>query len=75
MQFVACMQHLSLHLLLAFYNLSKIFQAIMNMDGDEIAAYDFVDLTVSQGCYLLEEAHKCIMEAISLFSGEKEDSE
>ncbi|OZC11169.1 hypothetical protein X798_01584 [Onchocerca flexuosa] len=47
----------------------------MNMDGDEIAAYDFVDLTVSQGCYLLEEAHKCIMEAISLFSGEKENSE
>uniref|UniRef100_A0A915PW80 Uncharacterized protein n=1 Tax=Setaria digitata TaxID=48799 RepID=A0A915PW80_9BILA len=33
-----------------------------------------IDLTVSQGFYLLEEAHKCILEAIGLFSGQKDSS-
>lgn len=54
--------------------LSGGFQIVMNVNGNENGADD-VDLTVSQGCYLLEEAHKCILEAIGLFSGPKEDSE
>ncbi|CAG9539386.1 unnamed protein product [Cercopithifilaria johnstoni] len=45
----------------------------MNVNGNDNGADD--DLTVSQGCYLLEEAHKCIMEALSLLSGPDEDSE
>lgn len=45
----------------------------MNMNNNNNGIDD--DLTVSQGCYLLEEAHKCIMEALSLLSGPDEDSE
>ncbi|KAM3719080.1 Stretch-activated cation channel [Dirofilaria immitis] len=50
------------------------YAIIMNVNDNDNNEDD-VDLTVSQGCYLLEEAHKCIMEAIGLFSGEKEGSE
>ncbi|VDO21084.1 unnamed protein product [Brugia timori] len=45
----------------------------MNVNGN-VNVGDDIDLTVSQGCYLLEEAHKCILEAIGLFSGPREDS-
>ncbi|KAL3994818.1 hypothetical protein ACH3XW_23270 [Acanthocheilonema viteae] len=45
----------------------------MNVNGNDNGVDD--DLTVSQGCYLLEEAHKCIMEALSLLSGPDKDSE
>uniref|UniRef100_A0A0R3RFF6 14-3-3 protein n=1 Tax=Elaeophora elaphi TaxID=1147741 RepID=A0A0R3RFF6_9BILA len=46
----------------------------MNVNGNDNGVDD-VGLTVSQGCYLLDEAHKCIMEALSLLSGPDKDSE
>lgn len=53
--------------------ISESFEVVMNAVGNGDGVDD--DLTVSQGCYLLEEAHKCIMEALSLLSGTHENPE
>lgn len=46
----------------------------MNVNGDGNGGVDDVNLTVSHGCFLMEQAHKCILEAIGLFSSSKENS-